>query len=89
MGRRPPESEDEREIARKNIKGEEYIRLKFKDLYSLKGLLGIGSYGVVLLVNNRRTDEQNALKIIYKSKLKPEEIDIIKGEGQILRSLTG
>ena len=52
-------------------------------------MLGVGSYGVVLLVNNRRTGDQSALKIIYKSKLKPEEIDVLKGEGQILKSLIG
>lgn len=43
--------------------------LEFRDLYSCKGLLGVGAFGVVLLVDNKRTKEKSALKIIHKDNL--------------------
>lgn len=41
----------------------------FSDLYSVRDLLGVGAFGVVLLVKNRVTSEKSALKIINKEVL--------------------
>ena len=57
-------------------------------------MLGQGTYGVVLLVQDRilikdEVVETYALKIINKAVLHAEEINIIRGESKILRSLVG
>ena len=41
----------------------------FTDMFSVRDLLGVGAFGVVLLVKNRRTREKSALKIIAKENL--------------------
>lgn len=42
---------------------------EFIDLFSVRDLLGVGGFGVVLLVKNKNTGEKSALKIINKSRL--------------------
>jgi hypothetical protein len=41
----------------------------FGDIYSVRDLLGVGAFGVVLLVKNRISGEKSALKIINKNTL--------------------
>ena len=41
----------------------------FTDMFSVRDLLGVGAFGVVLLVKNRQTKEKSALKIIAKERL--------------------
>lgn len=41
----------------------------FGDIYSVRDLLGVGAFGVVLLVKNRVSGEKSALKIINKNTL--------------------
>lgn len=36
---------------------------KFRDLFKIQSLLGIGSFGVVLEVKNKLTEETSALKV--------------------------
>lgn len=43
---------------------------QFSKLYSILGILGVGSFGVVLEVVNLRTDEVSALKILLKENSK-------------------
>lgn len=38
----------------------------FSRLWSIVGILGIGSFGIVLEVKNLKTNETNALKIVRK-----------------------
>ena len=59
----------------------------FRDLYKFKGILGQGQFGVVLLVTNIADNEKRALKIIYKSRLHEQEIEIIRSESEILQKL--
>lgn len=76
--------------------------IKFSDIFKFKGLLGQGTFGVVMMVEDKIFDrsptpidgddsikETYALKIINKSVLHPEEIKIIRGESKILKSLVG
>lgn len=42
----------------------------FSSLYTIKGLLGKGSFGIVLEVQNLRTDEISALKILHRENSK-------------------
>lgn len=57
---------------------------KFRDLYQVKGILGHGAYGVVVLVLCLKSKQQRALKIVYKSRLSEEEQEILKQESEIL-----
>jgi len=41
----------------------------FTEMFSVRDLLGVGAFGVVLNVKNRVTKEKSALKIIAKEKL--------------------
>ena len=41
----------------------------FKKVFSVRDLLGVGAFGVVLLVKNKITKEKSALKIINKERL--------------------
>ena len=43
---------------------QEYHKDRFQDLYQIRGLLGVGAFGIVLEVLNRTTNEIVALKII-------------------------
>ena len=59
----------------------------FQDIYSVRDLLGVGAYGVVLLVKNRILEEKSALKIINKSQLSYRASQIVKNESAIMKSL--
>eukprot|EP00347_Sterkiella_histriomuscorum_P018930 403343621 len=59
----------------------------FKSLFKLRGLLGVGAFGVVVLVLNKHSQQQSALKIINKMRLSSESIEILKNESIILQSL--
>lgn len=76
--------------------------IRFGDIFRFKGLLGQGTFGVVMMVQDKIFDrsptpldgddskrETYALKIINKRVLHPEEIKIIRGESKILKSLVG
>jgi serine/threonine protein kinase len=56
----------------------------FNDVYKFKGLLGVGTFGVVMLVLNKETNEKCALKVIYKGRLVKEEVEVIRNESDIL-----
>lgn len=38
-------------------------------MFDVRDILGVGAFGVVLLVKNKKTKEKSALKIIAKEKL--------------------
>mgnify|MGYP000748802272 CR=1 FL=1 len=57
----------------------------FGEIYSVRDLLGVGAFGVVLLVKNRQTDEKSALKIINKDTLSIRALNILKNESKIIR----
>ena len=59
----------------------------FTDIYSVRDLLGVGAFGVVLLVKNRITQEKSALKVINKSVLSQRSLMILKNESKIMQSL--
>ena len=59
----------------------------FKTIFSVKGLLGVGAFGVVILVKNKLSNQKSALKIINKTKLSSHSIEIMKNESLILQSL--
>lgn len=59
----------------------------FGEIYSVRDLLGVGAFGVVLLVKNRQTDEKSALKIINKDTLSLRALNILKNESKIMKSL--
>lgn len=59
----------------------------FNDLYSVKDLLGVGAYGVVLKVKNRQTQEKSALKIINKDNLSKKALSILRNESCIMKSM--
>lgn len=58
---------------------QEYRRDKFQDLYQIRGLLGVGAFGIVLECLNKLTNEVIALKIITldssKNLFQPELIE--------------
>lgn len=53
----------------------------------MKGLLGTGAFGVVILVKNKVTKQKSALKIINKLRLSKESIDILRNESKIMQEL--
>ena len=59
----------------------------FSEIYSVRDLLGVGAFGVVLLVKNRQTGEKSALKIINKDTLSVRALGILKNESKIMKSL--
>lgn len=59
----------------------------FQELYQVRDLLGVGAFGVVLLVKNRVTQEKSALKIINKVVLSEKSLQILKNESKIMKSL--
>lgn len=59
----------------------------FNEIYSVRDLLGVGAFGVVLLVKNRITSEKSALKIINKETLSSRALNILKNESKIMKSL--
>ncbi len=54
----------------------------------MKGVLGSGAFGVVLLVHNRLTLEDSALKIINKTRLSTDALDFLATEAFILKTLS-
>ncbi len=64
----------------------DYIN-NFGDIYSVRDLLGVGAFGVVLLVKNRISGEKSALKIINKSTLSTRALKVLKNESKIMKSL--
>lgn len=59
----------------------------FNEIYSVRDLLGVGAFGVVLLVKNRITSEKSALKIINKETLSSRALNTLKNESKIMKSL--
>lgn len=59
----------------------------FTEMFSVRDLLGVGAFGVVLLVKNRFTKERSALKIIAKEKLSERAQKILKNESTIMRTM--
>lgn len=62
--------------------------LRFRDLYQVKGILGHGQYGVVVLVLCLKSKHLRALKIVYKTRLSDEEQEILKQESEILQRIS-
>lgn len=56
----------------------------FSDIYKIKGILGLGGFGVVLAVENRETNNQSALKIWMKS----STAKVINEEANVLSELS-
>ena len=59
----------------------------FGEIYSVRDLLGVGAFGVVLLVKNRISAEKSALKIINKNTLSNWALKVLKNESKIMKSL--
>lgn len=57
----------------------------FPSLFKMKGLLGTGAFGVVILVKNKLSKQKSALKIINKLRLSNEAIEILRNESIILQ----
>ena len=57
-------------------------------MFSVRDLLGVGAFGVVLNVKNRVTKERSALKIIAKEKLSTRAQKILKNESTIMRTMS-
>ena len=53
-------------------------------MFSVRDLLGVGAFGVVLNVKNRVTKEKSALKIIAKERLSTRAQKILKNESTIM-----
>ena len=53
-------------------------------MFSVRDLLGVGAFGVVLYVKNRRTKEKSALKIIAKDNLSERAQGVLKNESTIM-----
>jgi len=56
-------------------------------MFSVRDLLGVGAFGVVLLVKNRFTNEKSALKIIAKESLSVRAQKILKNESTIMQTM--
>ena len=61
--------------------------MELPDLFKVKRFLGVGAFGVVLLVKNRMSNEMSAVKIINKKALSEHSVSVIKNESKILKSL--
>lgn len=59
----------------------------FTEMFSVRDLLGVGAFGVVLLVKNRFTKEKSALKIIAKENLSERAQKILKNESTIMQTM--
>eukprot|EP00347_Sterkiella_histriomuscorum_P023943 403332847 len=85
------EDQDVQQLKMKDKNGmkdeEQNQKIIFSDIYKFKGILGIGMFGVVILVINIKDQCQRALKIIYKTRLNDEETEVIKTESEILQKL--
>ena len=49
--------------------------------------MGVGAFGVVLLVINRMSREESALKIINKTRLSNDAKEFLKNESKILMEM--
>lgn len=56
-------------------------------MFSVRDLLGVGAFGVVLMVKNRETREKSALKIIAKERLSTRAQKILKNESTIMQTM--
>lgn len=56
-------------------------------MFSVRDLLGVGAFGVVLLVKNRSTKEKSALKVIAKERLSSKAQKILKNESTIMQTM--
>ena len=56
-------------------------------MFSVRDLLGVGAFGVVLMVKNRNTKEKSALKIIAKERLSARAQKILKNESTIMQTM--
>lgn len=59
----------------------------FTEMFSVRDLLGVGAFGVVLMVKNRMTKEKSALKIIAKERLSARAQKILKNESTIMQTM--
>ena len=59
----------------------------FTDMFGVRDLLGVGAFGVVLLVKNKKTKERSALKIIAKDNLSKSSQQILKNESTIMQTM--
>ncbi len=59
----------------------------FTEMFSVRDLLGVGAFGVVLLVKNRITKEKSALKIVAKESLSERAQKILKNESTIMQTM--
>jgi len=72
------------------IKGRNYedeiagVGNKLKELYKMKGVLGKGQFGIVVLALNISEKEYRALKIINKDAMSEADLEYIKSESEIL-----
>jgi len=86
-----PETNQDLVMMRELFDGEEILETiylkSFSDLYSVRDLLGVGAYGVVLLVKNKKTQEKSALKIINKQVLSQRALGILKNESKIMKGM--
>jgi len=86
-----PETNQDLVMMRELFVGEEILETiylkSFSDLYSVRDLLGVGAYGVVLLVKNKKTQEKSALKIINKQVLSQRALGILKNESKIMKGM--
>lgn len=55
--------------------------------YDIEGTLGQGKYGLVKLATDRLTKQQYAIKIIAKEKMRPDELQSLKMEMEIMKKL--
>ena len=56
-------------------------------MFSVRDLLGVGAFGVVLQVKNKITQEKSALKIIAKERLSVGAQKILKNESTIMQTM--
>lgn len=59
----------------------------------MRGILGQGQYGVVILVqcvsSSNTENELSALKVIWKQRFNKDELSVIRSEATILQKLMG
>jgi len=72
----------------KNWTNQLRVALEYKnffDSYEMLDDIGSGSYGTVKLGVYRKTKQKVAIKIIQKAKLKPDELDLVLNEIDVLK----
>lgn len=63
---------------------EETNFLKIEDLYEFKEKIGEGHFGTVKRCIEKKTGEEYAVKIMYKNKIKPQDLDLVIKERNYL-----